>query len=75
MNVYLLCDSYKQFKDFVDKNAEHYRAIDKQPIFIGTDYPEKIMGLELNDKNFGVIGDPYMPYSFWINLQSRMNRS
>lgn len=67
---YYLAESYRVFRAYC--NEHKITASDQQ--YIATNRLERIAGLELSRDDLVIIGDPMMPYSFWVNLQTRLRK-
>jgi hypothetical protein len=64
----LIADNYQRaryyMRDFGLKPVEF--------LIITPDNTDRIRGLKLSKDCFTIVGDPYMPYSFWTHLQERI---
>ena len=70
--VYLV-ETYQEFDEWC--RANNTSSGDKNVIVTMLPYAvERLKGLEIKPEDLKVIGDPMMPYSVWINLQTRMRK-
>jgi hypothetical protein len=66
--MYYIAQNNRVFREYLKKNR-----IEPKPYqFI--DSVEKLKGLDVNEKNLTIIGDPMMPYSFWVCLWDYLQR-